>query len=549
MFHELGPPGIRLFASQDAFAEQFPGENDFIEFKQGVSANKVADAVVAFSNSGGGVIFLGIDNRGIAVGTDIRGEALGRVHRIIGNVRNPGRYELYEVQVLDRNVLAVSVRQRQSGFAQNADGRVLVRKGPMNTALFGDDLSRLIMSRSALRYELTPLPKTRFSEADPALVEAVCDAMGWDRSTAASRFVEAGLVDAGQNGPMTVAGVLFLTRRPSSHLGKAHVEVFRYRAGSQAYDQRVEMAGPVNEQIEMAARTVLNDLGSDVVVRGLHRYELPRIPEQVLREALANAVAHRAYDIDRQAVKVEIHPDYVSIRSPGGLPEPVTIANMRHQNSPRNVAVIRLLRAFGLAEDAGLGIDVMEDTMDQALLERPIFDADASHVSVRLGLGSTVTPEERAWVSALQAAGSIQAPDRLLLVHAARGEALTNSKARKLLDVDSTHARASLQRLRAAGLLIQHGHKGGATYFLDRSIGAHMAHPLSPDEIADHVLTMVSQRGRITNETVRGQIGVDRTEAGGILSRLVNAGKLSRHGQRRGTYYTLPDNRQKLPGF
>ena len=72
----------------------------------------------------------------------------------------------------------------------------------------------------------------------------------------------------------------------------------------------------------------------EVVVVGLYRHELPRIPKTVLREAIANAVAHRTYENARQAIRIEIHRDRITVRSPGGLPEPVTIENREPPSAP-----------------------------------------------------------------------------------------------------------------------------------------------------------------------------------------------------------------------
>ncbi|MGH3872486.1 MAG: hypothetical protein ACRDSR_13440 [Pseudonocardiaceae bacterium] len=104
--------------------------------------------------------------------------------------------------------------------------------------------------------------------------------------------------------------------------------------------------------------------------------------------------------------------------------------------------VIATLRRFRLAEDAGRGIDVMQDVMAEHLLDPPIFDTDAVSVTVDLPLTSTVTVAERAWVGEIENRGELRSRDRILLVHAARGRVLTNATARAQLGVDSTHARA-----------------------------------------------------------------------------------------------------------
>lgn len=224
--------------------------------------------------------------------------------------------------------------------------------------------------------------------------------------------------------------------------------------------------------------------------------------------------------------------------SPGGLPEPVTEANIREAQAARNLNIIRVLRQAGLAEDAGRGIDVMVDSMRSELLDAPEFRDLGHAVSVSLPVGSGVTAAERAWVREIESRGLIQAADRLILVHAARGERLTNSSVRELLGIDSADARQALRRLREAKLLVQHGERGGASYVLADSIGAPAGLRLSRDELKGVLLDMARQEP-LTNAKVRLRTGVERAEALRLLDELVDVGRLRREGERRGTRYVL----------
>ena len=152
-----------------------------------------------------------------------------------------------------------------------------------------------------------------------------------------------------------------------------------------------------------------------------------------------------------------------------------------------------------------------------------------------------MTPRERAWVNELELRGSLSAADRLVLVHAARGAELNNSAVRDILGVDSVQARQSLQRLRDARLLTQHGERGGAVYVASAELGAPTGLRLSDMQIDAIILELVHE-GPVTNATVRDRLGVDRLAALRLLNRLIDAGQLARHGQKRGTYYTLPDS-------
>lgn len=60
------------------------------------------------------------------------------------------------------------------------------------------------------------------------------------------------------------------------------------------------------------------------------------------------------------------------VTSPGALPAPVTVATLRDAQAPRNHRIIDVLRRFGLAEDSGQGIDVIQDGMRLELLDEPV---------------------------------------------------------------------------------------------------------------------------------------------------------------------------------
>ncbi len=510
------------------------GETDYVEFKEGLSADRIGQAVVAFSNADGGVVLIGVRNDGSVKGVRSNGERDARLHQVVANVHDPGRYEIRELCVAERTVAVLSVHRREEGVAQTSDGRVLVRRGASNRPLVGRAMSELVAARSLRSFERTGT-EARLAEADAGRLNELARAWGWSREGLEDRLREHGFV-AG-DGQLTVAGVLFLTTEPKQFLGKAFVEIFRYRDEGDTYDRREEVAGPLPVQVERTTEIVMREIGFDLVVPGLHRHELPRLPKKVVREAIANAVAHRSYQANGVSTRVEIRPSRVVVTSPGGLPEPVTIENIREQNAARNRAVIAALRRFDLAEDAGRGVDVMEDEMAANLLRQPEFSEPSGgrSVAVSLWLEATVTREERAWVHELEQQGDLKPKDRLLLVVAKRGERLTNAKARELLGVDSSGARAVLQRLRDAGLLVQEGVRGGAAYRISGDLDRHHGH-LSVEEIDDLVLAMADETP-VTNALLRERTGLSRPQALAVLARLVASGRLERRGERRGTRY------------
>ncbi len=259
----------------------------------------------------------------------------------------------------------------------------------------------------------------------------------------------------------------------------------------------------------------------------------------MLREAVANALAHRSYEATGTAVRIELRPSAVIVRSPGGLPEPVTVENIRDASAARNLTTISLLRRFGLAEDQGRGVDVMQDTMAEEMLDPPRFTDSGHEVAVELPLRSTVAPVERAWLRELEHRGTLAGPDRIALVHAARGEVLTNARVRQLLGVDRPAATETLGRLRDEGFLEQRGQRGGATYRLAGTLRPPAGLRLSDVDLLETVAELAAS-GPIANSDVRAATGLDRAAALTLLDRLVMDGRLIRTGQRRGTRYQAP---------
>jgi len=520
--------------TSDEFAAAFR-ETDYVERKTGAGQGPVSRAMAAFSNTDGGVLLIGVADDGQVVGRQLTEGLVNTIHEIALTVHDPGRYWIRELRVDGAPVVVVSVARRTQGFAQTSDGQVLVRRGARSVALVGAELTSFVVSRVLERFDSSDSGISLEEAGEPEL-EAVRAGFGWRRAALGQRLVEHKFALNGGSPRLTVAGALLLLPDPSDRLGKTYIEILRYPDEGQDYDRRVEVSGPAQEQIAGGTRFIMDELGTDLIVSGVRRYELPKLPEVVLREALANAVAHRTYEELGRAVRVELRPDRVTVTSPGGLPEPVTEENIRETQSARNITLIRALRQLQLAEDAGRGIDVMEDAMAEALLDPPVFEDLDHSVRVTLPIRGPIGPQERAWVREVELRGQIEPRARIPLVHAARGEVLTNGVVRQLLGVDSAEARRTLHQLRDAGFLEQIGDRGGAKYVLATSIRAPAAFRMSQAALRQYVLELADE-GSLTNARVRRATGLERFEALRLLDELVRSGDLVRRGERTGAHY------------
>lgn len=532
--------------SQDEFQQAFPKEDQYVERKSGFGSRALQEAVVAFSNSEGGVVLIGVDDSGTVLGKQLTQGMEESIHQAIASIRNPGRYSLQQILVDDVPIVILSVERRVQGFAQTSNGRVLVRRGAMKVALFDTELFRFVSEQSLERFELNDAG-IGYSEADQKLIAEVRDAFEWGSGVdVCERLEEQGLLVPGTE-QMSIAGALYLLEEPEEILAKAYVEIRRFPgADGVDPDKRVEIRGPIHHQVAEATEQIMQELGSEIVVLGLRRHELPRLPKVVIREAVANAIVHRSYEQSGSCIRIEIRPGAVTVVSPGSLPAPVTVDNIRDAQSARNPKVIALMRRFRLAEDEGRGIDIMQDSMMEELLDPPAFEDTGHSVEVTLPVRGGVTTQERAWVREIEERGEIEAMDRILLVHAARGEELTNSRVRELAHVDRFAATNALQRLRDAGFLVQRGERGGAVYELKGDLEPPAGLRLARDELKELVCS-IAEDGPIQNADVRSRTGLDRLDTLSLLSELVAEGRLTRLGRRRGSRYVLSDGDGKEP--
>ncbi|MGH9042620.1 MAG: ATP-binding protein [Acidimicrobiia bacterium] len=205
----------------DEFACLVERESERIERKTGLGDHPLQDAFVAFSNTDGGVIFVGVRDNGEVVGRVHDQGSDDRIHAAALNARDVGRYGIIELKVAGKPVIAIEVKRREEGFSQTSDGRVLVRRGARNVALYGTDLTHLIQDRALRRFELVGSGVPR-DAADEALVREVAEAFGW--SSRASKAQDDRLAERGllSDGELTVAGALFLTDPRTSLSEQSH---------------------------------------------------------------------------------------------------------------------------------------------------------------------------------------------------------------------------------------------------------------------------------------------------------------------------------------
>lgn len=218
----------------------------------------------------------------------------------------------------------------------------------------------------------------------------------------------------GHDAPRNV-GLLFFSQNPEQWFPGARIEVVQFAGDSSGniLEEKVFKQRPIQEQLRECL-SFLENLSVRMIQKLPGRTQAVHwvsYPSLVLREALVNAVYHRAYEGVQEPIKVYLYPDRMEIIS---YPGPVPGVEIRHLNgsSPlppvpaRNRRIGELLKELRLAEGRGTGIPKVRRMMAQNGSPPPSFDFDEARSYFRVTL--PVHPEYQA-ILALQDVAQLRA--------------------------------------------------------------------------------------------------------------------------------------------
>ena len=88
--------------------------------------------------------------------------------------------------------------------------------------------------------------------------------------------------------------------------------------GARFMDNR-RFEGPIPEMVEQAEAYILGAMRKSALIDGMFRRDIPEYPQEALREALANAIAHRDYSpyVRGSHIQISMFADRLEVQSPG----------------------------------------------------------------------------------------------------------------------------------------------------------------------------------------------------------------------------------------
>ncbi len=357
------------------------GENSGVEFKRDdVQPVDLAKEIVAFLNFQGGIILLGIDDDGMIRGTT-RQNLEEWVMNICRDKVKPEVIPYYEKVEIEGKVIAVCT------FSQglyvhhrwhNQHRYYYIRVGSTSREASPEELQRLFQQRGQIRFDLKSVSGATFDDLDMLRLKNYFrnirgqdilpdDVEAWQQLLFNTEIM---VVDQDRIIP-SVGGILLFGKNPNHYLPQAGISAVAYKGQEKDYNttERGIIRGPVvarfNEAgeivdtglVERAIEFVRRNTGTSAYLVEGRRIDKPDYPEEVIRETIVNAIAHRDYTISGTDIELSIYSNRLEVISPGRLPNTVTVERMKAGcRATRNELIKEILRDYHYVEATGLGV-------------------------------------------------------------------------------------------------------------------------------------------------------------------------------------------------
>lgn len=377
-----------MFSADEIRKRIEKGETTQVEFKSEREKNiDFAKEITAFANGAGGYLLVGVEDNGEVSGIADTSELEEKIYNICSDSTRPVvTPELWKYKIEGKDVFCFYV---SAGFSkpyailQRNKERYYVRRGTRTQEASRDELLRLFQTSGHIHYEATPAIKGKYADLDFARINGffnynqinTIDISGW-KNEKVENFLKNKeiLVKSQEKLYPTMVGALLFAKKPSSLLGYSGITIAKYANIERNYDYvdfrldkpimntfsehgESERDGLIDEALEGIKSIIFEK--SRASLEGATRVIEYPYPEESIREAIVNAVAHRDYTISGLDIRVDIYPDRLEIESPGRLPNTVSLESIRlGAKYYRNQILVQYLKEAGFMDLHSLGIPI-----------------------------------------------------------------------------------------------------------------------------------------------------------------------------------------------
>ena len=324
-------------------------ETENIEFKSGFT-EEIYKEVIAFANTDGGILYIGIDNDGNAVGLNNVDDEYTRITNGIRDAILPDVTMFVKYTIQDNKVVRITISEgtnkpyylRSKGLKPSG---VYVRQGTSSVQASSEQIRQMIKASDGDDYE-----SMRSLEQNLTFTSAAAAFQRYGVAFSEEKYLTLGMIHK-NDGLFTNLALLMSDQ--CQHTIK--VAVFGDDQNTTFKDNQ-EFKGSIFKQIDETFHYILLNNRTSSDFKGLERIEKSDYPQAALREALLNSVVHRDYSFSGSII-ININDKQMEFISIGGLLPGLTADDIRSGISqPRNKNLAEVFHRLKLIEAYGTGI-------------------------------------------------------------------------------------------------------------------------------------------------------------------------------------------------
>lgn len=339
------------------------GEDSRHQFKRTIThPDALAAELVAFSNSGGGILLVGVNDDGSIAGLDA--SEVRRLNQVLSNAASqhlrPPVHPLTE-NVLTRNgiVIVVSIPDGLSKPYLDHQGRIWVKQGADKRHVTAREEMQRMFQRAGLVYaDVVPVADTSSADLDEAAFRRYFEQRYGADSAYAGQPLDAVLqnLGLGDGRELNLTGLMLFSRNPQRWRPAFSIKAVAFPGTSIAdsrYLDSQDISGALPTQYIEALAFIKRNLHRVQGDQGFNSLGLLEVPEMALQELLVNALIHRDY-FTSASIRILIFTDRIEIISPGHLPDSLSIEDVRQGKTNRRNPTLTE-HAFKVLPYRGLG--------------------------------------------------------------------------------------------------------------------------------------------------------------------------------------------------
>lgn len=385
----------QIFSSYNPFLTleymQTEHENKYFDRKSAkIKPSDLAPLISAFANAEGGTIAIGISDKTLEI-EGIHQYGMDKVNEFIAIPKNGCKpmpqYNEEFLNVINSKgeedqLLLLHIQPCVDQIVRTINDSIYLRIGDETKELKGDDLRNLEYAKSTRHFEDEINRDALIEDLDEELISEYKEKL--DASHLPTEQVlkaRAFIKSQDGNNYLTNAAVLLFAKNISQFYPNCRVRFVRYDGNSAQVGTRMNIIKDKSiecnilkliDETRLFISSQLREFTALDPLTGKFK-TVPEYPEFSWLEGIVNAVTHREYGMSGRYILVTMFDDRLEIKSPGKLPNIVTVDNIKDTRYARNPRISRVLTDFGWVRELNEGVKRIYSDMADFFLDEPEY--------------------------------------------------------------------------------------------------------------------------------------------------------------------------------